>query len=189
MDSQLPKPRALVNILSFLLAAFFSSSAFAGETDIDIFGLTYHLHRDGAVREAHLKMDHAGVKVFNPGLGLGHDFREDIHTGGLSLIINGGVFETCAGHPFTFAGVGGRYRKFFYKKYFWEANVMGALTYGNDPEQKGYTVDPLPFANFGIGHDYGKYLLTYSLSYVPKGSGGKITSSTDMLFLSMGVSF
>jgi hypothetical protein len=63
------------------------------------------------------------------------------------------------------------------------------LTYGNSSDEKRYDLAPTPYANIGIGHDYGKYLITYYLSFIPKDSGGSITSSTDMLFLSMEVAF
>jgi len=189
MDSQLPKDKVLGVSLLLLCFVFFSFSCIAGEIDVDMFGLTYHLHRKGAVYNAPLKLDHAGVKVFNPGLGLGYDFRTDRHTEGISAVIHGGMFENCDNHPFSFVGAGARYRKYFYKKNFFETNVLGVLTYGNDSQNKHYSLAPMPYANIGIGHDYGKYLVTYYLSYIPKDSGGSITSSTDMLFLSVALSF
>jgi len=189
MDSQLPKNRLLTISCLLLGFASFSFPCLAGEVDVDMFGLTYHLHRKGAVRDAPLKLDHAGVKVFNPGIGLGYDFRTDRHTDGFSAIVHGGLFENCNNHPFSFVGAGARYRKFFYKKYFWETNVLGILSYGNDSDDKHYSLAPLPYANIGIGRDYGKYLVTYFLSYIPKHSGSRITSQTDMLFMSIGVSF
>jgi hypothetical protein len=189
MDCQLPKDKILV--VSCLLPGLilFSFPCLAGEVDWDMFGFTYHLHRKGAVYNAPLKLDQAGVKVFNPGLGLGYDFRQDKHTDGISPIVHSGVFENCDNHPFSFVGAGARYRKYFYKNNFFETNVLGVLTYGNDSEDKHYALAPMPYANIGIGHDYGKYLVTYYLSYIPKDSGSSITSSTDMLFLSVEVSF
>ena len=154
-----------------------------------MFGLTDHLHKRGAVHGAPLKLDRAGVRVFNPGLGLGYDFRKDRHTSGLSAIVHAGMFENCNNHPFAFAGAGGRYRKYFSKKNFWEVNLLGVLSYGNDSEHKHYSLAPLPYTNIGLGHDYGKFLVTYYVSYIPRDSGSKITSSTDMLFFSIGVSF
>jgi len=189
MDSQLPQIRFLIIYPLLLGFVLFSFPCFAGEVDVDMFGFTYHLHRKGAVYGAPLKLDRAGVKVFNPGLGLGYDFRTDRHTEGISAVVHGGMFENCDNHPYSFAGAGARYRKFFYKENFFEVNVLGVLTYGNDSNDKHYTLSPMPYANIGIGHDYGKYLVTYYLSYIPKNSGGGITSSTDMLFLSVALSF
>jgi len=189
MDSQLPNSKRIIIFPPLIAALFFSFPCFAGEVDVDMFGFTYHLHRKGAVHDAPLKLDQAGVKVFNPGLGLGYDFRQDRNISGFSAIVHGGMFENCNNHPFSFAGAGARYRKYFYKNNFFETNVMGVLTYGNNSQDKRYILSPMPYANIGIGHDYGKFSVTYYLSYIPKGSGGGITSATDMLFLSVGVSF
>lgn len=189
MDSRLPKEKILAVSSLMLGTLLFSFPCLAGEVDWDIFGLTYHLHRKGAVYNAPLKLDKPGVKVFNPGLGLGYDFRQDKHTEGFSAIVHSGFFENCNNHPFSFAGAGGRYRKFFYKDNYFEVNVLGVLTYGNNTVDKHYELAPMPYANIGIGHDYGKYAITYYLSYIPKDSGSAITSSTDMLFLSAAVSF
>jgi hypothetical protein len=189
MDSQLPKSRVLVTSCLVLGSILVSFPCFAGEIDTDLFGFTYHLHRKGAVHDAPLKLDNAGVKVFNPGLGLGYDFRDDRETSGFSAVVHGGMFENCNNHPFTFAGAGARYRKYFSKKNFFETNVLGVLTYGNSSDDKHYKLAPMPYANIGIGHNYGKYSVTYYLSYIPKDSGSSITSSTDMIFLSAAVSF
>jgi len=189
MDSQLPKSMLLCASCLVAVLLFFSSLAFAGEIDTDLFGFTYHLHRKGAVYNAPLRLDDKGVKVFNPGLGLGYDFRPDRHTDGFSAIVHGGMFVNCNNHPFSFAGAGARYRKFFHKNYYYEVNTLAVLTYGNSSDHKRYELNPLPYVNVGLGRDYGKYSITYYLSYIPKDSGGSITSSTDMLFLSMGVSF
>lgn len=189
MDSQLPKVKGLIIACICFFSISFSIPCFSGEVDLDMFGFTYHLHRKGAVYNAPLKLDKPGVKVFNPGLGLGYDFRDDRHTGGFSAIVHGGMFENCDNHPFSFAGAGARYRKFFSKKTFWETNVLGVLSYGNSSDDKRYQLAPMPYANIGIGHDYGKYLVTYYLSYIPKDSGSSITSGTDMVFLSAALSF
>ncbi|MDE2028887.1 MAG: hypothetical protein KGK03_01870 [Candidatus Omnitrophica bacterium] len=189
MDWPLPKYKLLAVPHLLIFFIFLPSLCFAGEIDADLFGLTYHLHRKGAVYNAPLKLDKAGVKVFNPGLGLGYDFRKNRHTDGFSVIVHGGLFENCDNHPYAFIGAGGRYRRYFNKTTFVEANLLGALTYGNDSDDKHYKLNPTPYANIGIGHDYGKFSVTYYISYIPKGSDGGITSSTDMLFFSTEVSF
>src|ERR1700691_753360 len=151
MDSQLPKDKVFKISCLLLGLIFVSLPCFAGEVDVDMFGFTYHLHRKGAVYDAPLKLDKPGVKVFNPGLGLGYDFRQDRHTEGFSAIVHGGMFENCDNHPFTFAGAGVRYRKYFYKKNFFEANMLGVLSYGNDSQDKHYALAPLPYVNIGVG--------------------------------------
>lgn len=189
MDSQLPTARVVAVFLALilLLCPFVS---FAGVVDVDIFGLSYHFHKKGAVPDAKLKLDKQGFAVFNPGVGLGYDFRKDRHTEGLSPIVHGGMFLTCATHPFTFVAAGGRYRQFFSKnkKWFWETNFMAGATLNNESDDKKYRTSFMPYANVGIGRDMGKYLLTYSIAYVPKGAND-ISDSTDMLFMNISVSF
>ena len=188
MDCQLPTSKAAVCLI-LVGVIFLPYPCPAGEVDTDLFGFTYHLHRKGAVYNAPLKLDRPGVKVFNPGLGIGYDFREDRHKSGMSAIVHGGMFENCDNHPFSFAGAGARYRKYFSKKNFFEVNVLATLTLGNASDHKGYNLTPAPYVNLGLGHDYGKYSVVYYLSYIPKDADGSITSSTDMLFLSMGIDF
>jgi len=143
MGSHLRKVKALTMSCPVLIAIFITSPCYSGEVDLDMFGLTDHLQKKGAVYNAPLKLDKDGVKVFNPGLGLGYDFRHDIHAQGLSAIVHGGMFENCNNHPFSFAGAGGRYRKYFYKNNFFETNVLGVLTYGNDSQDKHYKSAPM----------------------------------------------
>ncbi len=172
-----------------LIIGFISKPCMAKEIDVVFFGFSYHFDKTGADKKAPYKLDHAALWVFNPGIGLGYDFRKDIHTEGFSAIIDGGFFENCANYPFFYAGAGGRYRKFIYKKLFVEANLMAVFTEGNDWDDKSYRPDVRPFANLGFGYDFGKYLAEVEVSYVPRGLGSKITDGTDMLFLNMSVSF
>lgn len=172
-----------------LIIGFISKPCLAREIDVNLFGFSYHFDKSGAFNRAPLRLDDAGLWVFNPGIGLGYDFRKNIHTGGLSAIIDGGFFQNCANSPFFYAGAGGRYRKFIYKKLYVEANLMGILTIGNDWDDKSYRPAAMPFANFGAGYDFGKFLTTFSVGYIPKGVGGRITNGTDMLFMDMTVSF
>ncbi len=189
MDCQLPNNKPVAIFCLWLALFCFAFPCPAREVDVDAFGLTYHLNPKGYVHHAPLKLDEHGAFVFNPGLGLGYDFRDDRKTEGWSFVVHGGMFENCDNHPFSFAGAGGRYRKFFSKKNFYEINLLAVGTYGNSSDDKKYSFAPTPYANIGIGHDYGKYSITYYLSFIPKGSDGSITSSTSMLFASMAISF
>ena len=187
--------RSTTSVKKYIIAALilvlslYSSSCFAGEFDIDLLGLSYHFDKEGADRDAPLKLDRAGMWVVNPGIGLGYDFRNDIRSEGFSPIIGGGYFHNCSGSPFAFAGPGLRYRKFILKNVFGEVNVEGMLTYGNDSEDKTYRFGLVPYANAGLGYDFGKYLLTFSVSYIPQYSGASITDGTDILFMNVAVSF
>jgi len=171
------------------MAGFNAAPCMASEIDAEMFGFSYHFNKHGADKDAPDRLNHDATWVFNPGIALGYDFRRDIHTGGLSPIVNGGFFENCANFPFYYLGAGGRYRKFLTKKLFVEMNLMGVVTEGNDSDDKAYKPAIMPFADFGVGYDFGKFLTTVDISYVPQSAGGKITDGTDMLFLNMEVSF
>ena len=62
---------------------FLSQFASAGVVDVDGFGLSVHLGASYA--EAPLRFDSRGVYVFNPGVGIGYDFRESAMTSGLRM--------------------------------------------------------------------------------------------------------
>ena len=96
---------------------------------------------------------------------------------------------TCNSKTFFLAGAGGRYRKFITKKLYWEVNVMGVVTETNDSEDKKTDIDPMPYANIGLGYDFGKTLVTYSVSYAPKGAGNAITSDSSLLFMNISIAF
>lgn len=177
------------NVIIAVTVLFLSLSCnfcFAGEVDVDFFGMSFHFDKAGAFRGAHNKLDKDGKWVFNPGLGLGYDFRQNIQSEGLSPIVHGGIFDNCSNNPYVFGGAGARYRKFMLGKLFWEINALGVLTYNKDWDDQRYKFRLLPYSNIGIGYDFGKNLVTFSLSYVPK-SGGE--NSTDMLFLNLSVAF
>jgi len=186
MDHHLKK--TLILAIIFIIG-FISKPCMAHEIDVDLIGFSYHFDKTGADREAPLKLDSSALWVFNPGIGFAYDFRKDIHTGGPSAIMAGGFFENCANYPFYYLGAGGRYRKFIYKKLFMEANLLAILTEGNDWDDKTYRLNVMPFANLGLGYDFGKFLTEVQISYIPRGIGGEITDGTDMLFMNLSVSF
>lgn len=166
-----------------------SNLCFAGEVDLDLFSFSYHFDKNGAKTDAPNRLDSSGQWVFNPGIGLGYDFRDSIKSEGFSPIVLGGFFMNCANTPFFFGGGGLRYRKFLAGRLFWEANLLGILTYGNDWDQNKFEFAVMPFANTGVGYDFGKNLVTLLVGFVPKDSGNTITNGTDMLFINMAVSF
>ena len=80
------------------------SGANAGEIDIDVYGLSYHLDATQAYAEAPRRLDSQGQWVFNPGIGVTYDFRDNISEEGFSPIVAVGYFQDCADYPFYFAG-------------------------------------------------------------------------------------
>jgi hypothetical protein len=161
----------------------------AGEVDIDLFGFCFHFNKLGAYNEASLKLDKYGKWVFNPGIGLGYDFRNSIKSEGFSPIVQGGIIQNCSVNPFYFGGAGVRYRKFMLGKLFWEANALGTFTYARDWDGERYKFSILPYGNIGIGYDFGNNLVAFLVSYVPQNGSTGVGNDTSMLFLNMEVSF
>lgn len=181
--------KKIIIVILVVVFSLCSDVCFAGEVDIDLFGFSFHLNKRGAYKDADLKLDKYGKWVFNPGIGLGYDFRKSIKSEGFSPVVQVGFFENCSSKPFWFGGTGVRYRKFMFGKFFWEANALGMLTYAKDWDDNDSQFNIYPYGNIGIGYDFGKSLVTFSVCYVPQNRSTSIGNDTSMLFLNMAVSF
>lgn len=181
--------KRIVIAIMVLVFSLCGSFCIAGEVDVDFFGFTYHFDKNGAKTDAPNRLDSGGKWVFNPGIGLGYDFRKSIKKEGFSPVVLGGFFQNCANTPFFFGGGGLRYRKFILGKLSWELNTLGMIACGNDWDQNKFTVGVVPYVNTGIGYDFGNKLLTLLVGYVPQNSGNTITNGTDMLFINLALSF
>ncbi|MDD5477569.1 MAG: hypothetical protein PHG87_05180 [Candidatus Omnitrophica bacterium] len=165
------------------------TSCFAGEIDVHFFGFSYHFDKNGAKKDAPNRLDRNDQLIFNPGMGMGYDFRESIKKEGFSPVTLLGFFQNCSNSPFFFGGGGLRYRKFVIGKLFWEANALGIFACGKDWDENSFIYGVMPYANTGFGYDFGGHLMTLLFGYAPKNSGNSITNGTDMLFVSLEVSF
>ena len=119
-------------IIPAIALILYSRFCFAVEIDVDFFGFTYHFDKSGVKTDAPNRLDESGQWVFNPGVGLGYDFRKSIKNEGFSPVTLVGFFQNCANSPFFFSGGGLRYRKLVFKKLSWELNALGMLACGND---------------------------------------------------------
>ena len=74
-------------ILPLILLAFISvQNSWSGELDVDLTGLSYHIGANSenpAQGRALRGLDKHGAFVFNPGAGIGYDFRAQSAQGGL----------------------------------------------------------------------------------------------------------
>lgn len=180
-------------IIAVIVLVFSLSSnlCLAGEVDIFLFGFSYHADRKGTYRQAPLKLDSKGLWVFDPGIGLGYDFRKSIKKEGFSPVVMAGFFQNTSNKLFSFGDAGLRYRKFMTGKIFWEVNVLGMLCRAKSWDDDSYAFAGLPYADIGIGYDFGKSLVSFSLTYLPKSNrfGIGISRDTDIFFMGMKVSF
>ena len=106
----------------------------AGEINVNIYGLSYHLKADQAYKNApRSAFNSDGEYVYNPGIGIEYDFRNKGEMG-WSVFTTASWFQDCADYPFYFVGVGARYKNYFFNSshWFWEANLAGAVANAED---------------------------------------------------------
>ena len=178
--------RIIIIVLSFIV--LFSINVYAGVLDFDFYGLSYHIDEEETYRQAPMKIDNNATWVYNPGFGIGYDFRESIEKGGFSPITRFSFFQDCADQTFIFGGGGVRYRKYLPKNMTFEINFLGVLAYAKDWEDDEYYLTALPIVNFGIGHKFRKHLVALLISYIPENNAISCTSGTDLLFFHLSVS-
>ena len=93
------KKRSLsVIIFIMILTCFNLENIRAGTIEIDMPGLSYHIGANSehpAYLLAPLKLDQNGAFVYNPGLGIGYDFKKEANTSGFSGIAKFIYFHDC----------------------------------------------------------------------------------------------
>ena len=178
-------------IAGLLSALLMVGSANAGEIDIDVYGLSYHLDATEAYSEAPRGLDDQGQWVFNPGIGVTYDFRENISEEGFSPFVAVGYFKDCADYPFYFAGAGVRYRNYIDgTNLMWEVNVAGAMLNGADWDFDTRATYFIPTANIGFGYKLNEdYLIKANFSYIPANDEATGTAGTDLIFMQVSLGF
>ena len=185
---------AVVAGLGFLIG----STVNAGEISLDAYGLSYHLKKEESYYNAPRSVGSSnGQWVFNPGAGIDYDFREK-GSMGFSGYLTAGYFKDCADYPFYFAGLGVKYRNYFYgsDSMFWSVQLAGAgailedytTTGGYNSTQTiidyGQTTSFLPVGGLSLGYQFeNKNYLSYTITYVPQNNNAGSTSGTNLLFM------
>lgn len=180
--------RNKITIVTIIIILISSTAVYGGVLDFDFYGLSYHFDEEEAYRGAPMKLDNNGVWVYNPGIGFGYDFRENIEKGGFSPITRIAFFQDCASESFIFGGAGMRYRKFLPKNMTFEINLLGVLACAKEWDYDQYNLTALPIINFGFGHKFKKHLISLLISYVPENSSISGTSGSDLLFFHVSIS-
>ncbi len=149
----------------------------AGVLDVDTFGLSIHL--GGSYSQAPLRLDSRGIYVFNPGIGLGYDFRGNALVSGVSPVLKAGVFEDCNVIPIYYATAGIRYAYIFASDYSIGASVSVGLMNGENwwTQTRSFSFMPLPI--FELGSD----ILKVGTVYAPTNSAMSATSGGRLLFM------
>jgi hypothetical protein len=162
----------------------------AGVVDVDTFGLSIHL--GGSYSGAPLGLDRKGIVVFNPGVGLGYDFRNSALTSGFSPIVKAGVFADCKFIPLYYTTAGFRYSKVFFDDYTIGASFSLGVMNGEkwSTGARRFSIMPLPI--FEIGRRVFKDdIIRLGTVYAPSNKSMSATSGGGLLFvmLSYGHSF
>ena len=180
-------------IASVAVAGALASVASAGEINLNVYGLSYHLKASEAYHNAPRSVANKGQWVFSPGIGLEYDFRTKGSTG-LSVFTGAGYLRDCADYPFYFADLGVRYKNYFWNSnsWFWEANLAGAyaiaqdwdVDYNGNAIDYGTTSTGIPVASLGFGYKFknGNFL-KYTFTYVPEDNDVGATSGTNLIFM------
>lgn len=175
---------------TYLLLLFFttlspliiSQPSHAGVLDIDAYGLSIHL--TPGYNQAPLGLDSEGTYVFNPGLGIGYDFRENAMTSGFSPVVKAGVFKDCNFVSLYYATAGVRYAYIFADDYSIGASLNLGLMNGEDWFYKKRSFSFMPLPIFEIGRRiYKNDVLRLGAVYAPNNNAMSATSGGGLIFL------
>ena len=170
----------------------------AVEWDVDFYGISYHLNPDEANKNAprDLHIGEKGQTIFNPGIGLGVDFRNGVRDNGwygFSIQAKAGYLRDCNDEPLYYGGAGIRYRHIFKDRVAFDIDLLGLGIYAKDWETGDFETTFTPYASIGIGYVFnafgGDKILKLNVAYVPDNDTISATSGTDLLFFSATLGF
>lgn len=190
------------NINSFFLACcliFFWKTSTALQLDIDITGISYHIRCNKSLQahtKAPRKLDPYGAFVFNPGIGLGIDFRKhsrDPYWKGFSPVIKTVYVRDCDNRAMYFLNVGTRYRDMLTNSFSLDLNLAMCLVNAEKwrTNERKFAINP--YASFGINYHFESNNANIGtvMSFIPKNkrSGSPDTNSFNILFVNFYVAF
>ena len=178
--------------LSFCLFVY-SLDITLGHVDVDLTGLSYHIG-GSSTNPAHTgaprKLDDNGVFVFNPGIGIGYDFRNHWHWKSLSPIVKGIYFKDCDNRGFFILGGGCRYRYFFSERISADINAMVSIAWGQQWDKSEYATSILPLILIGPNYHFkNEIILGANFTLAPRNTSFDATGSFWILFTTLQVSF
>ena len=179
-------------VLSLLSGAFGHRSQ-AGELDIDLPGLAYHIGANSenpAYTGAPRRLDKNGVFVFNPGLGIGYDFRSQSTQNGWSILTKGVYFQDCDARDFFTLGGGARYRYMLSKRFSADLNAMLMLSAGQEWQLNEYVFGWLPVLLLGGNYHFENDMTAgLNLTLAPRNTAFSATSGFWIIFTMLQISF
>ncbi len=190
------KKFSLQNIkkIAIIFALVYSQNVFAGEIGILLPGLSYHIGADSsnpAYKKAPRKLDKNGAFVFNPGVGIGYDFRDKEDGSSLSLIMMGMTFKDCDNRSAYTTGIGGRYRHHMNDNISLDADLYLALYSAQDWKTGEYNNSITPFPSIGMNYHFDQTIVGVKTTFAPRNANHSSTASFNLIFayLYLGYSF
>jgi len=175
------------------LSATATYRSWAGELDVDLPGISYHIganSRNPAYTNAPRRLDKNGAFVYNPGIGIGYDFRKKGTKNGFSLITKGVYFQDCDARDFFVLGGGAKYRYMLSKQFSADCNGMIMVSAGQDWSQSKYNYGILPVILLGSNyHLKNDVTIGINLTLAPRNTSFSATSSFWIIFTMLQFSF
>ncbi len=144
----------------FLISLFLISNI-AARVEVAIPGISVHF--GNGPKEAPRKIDENGIFVFNPGIGVGYDFRTDPKTTGFSILLSSIYFRDCSDRHMVALGGGVRGRLMATNNVSFDLNVLPSLGW---VEGSGFGFLPVVTAGANY-HMYDRFTLGLTFAFVP----------------------
>lgn len=177
----------------FMLALVTINSSQGGELDVDLTGLSYHIgggRRKPAYEDAPRRLDKYGVFVFNPGVGIGYDFRTRSTKRGLSCATKLVYFRDCDDRGFFMGGGGARYRLTFGKYFSTDLDALAMVSAGQEWDSSKYNFSVLPLIMLGGNYHFANEITVgTNFTVAPKNTSFSATGGFWILFTTLQVSF
>ena len=165
---------------------FYSFYANAGEVGIYLPGISYHIGANDsnpAFEDAPRGLDNNGAFVFNPGIGLSYDFRDQDKNHRFSAVALGMFFQDCNDRTAYVAGVGPRYRYFLNDIIFFDADLLFSVYSAQEWVSSEYNMSFVPFASLGINYSFNETMsIGIKTTFSPKNESHSSTAGLDLLF-------
>ncbi len=163
-----------------------------GHFEFDLTGLSYHIGANRshpANSSARRALDKNGAFVFNPGIGIGFDFRPHSRSErwyGFSPMLRFIYMQDCQDDPLFLIGPGIRYRKMIADDWSFDANLL--LTLGIGKGGGFYQFNFMPVPQVGFNYHFEKIpTIGAVFTIAPKNDTFTATSAFWILFTSLRV--
>ena len=147
-------------VILFYLGLAIATPCYAGNFEWDLFGISYQFSNMFLIPDQKpRKLDSGGHTVWNPGLGIGYDYRPSVNTEGTFPLFKAGFFQSNQDSTVSYIAIAQRWRfcasSGVYGDISWGISVMLRQVYYYDENdhlvEQVQRIVPLPLLNLGIG--------------------------------------